>query len=394
MQLLHGTGDPHDGPVDPKSTDGNGGSGYVPGFPEYGLPGLQMNDSAVGVAYSGQNGRYSTLLPAAVGLAATWDVDIAETYGQLIGQELRDQGYNMSLAGGVNLTREPRDARTFEYEGEDPLLAGTMVGHLIRGVQSTHVIGDIKHYAVNDQEDGRHAVSSEIGERAMRETDLLAFQIGIEIGQPGAVMCAYNRVNGTYACENSFLLRDVLKGDWKYPGFVVSDWLATHSTRQASQAGLDQEEPGNVFYGPALVASVQAGQVPIAELNDHVHRVLRTMFATGVVDDPPKKQVPDVFGGAEVAERVERTAAVLLRNEGEVLPLNRAKVRSIVVIGQNADKGMISGGGSAQVDPPKGNVIGVIPERRANADMAKGGMVSGVTACSNKGGHASRRSAL
>ncbi len=357
IQLLHGTGDPHEGPPDPHAGDGLGGSGYVPGLPEFGLPGIQMDDSAYGVAYSGASGRYSTALPSPLALAATWDEPSAEQYGALIGRELRAQGYNMTLGGGVNLTREPRNGRTFEYQGEDPLLAGTMVGHLIRGVQSTHVIGDIKHYAVNAQESGRHAVSSEIGERAMRETDLLAFQIGIAVGEPGAVMCAYNRVNGAYACENQFLLHTVLKGDWHYPGFVVSDWLATHSTVQASAAGLDNEEPGNTFFGPALKQAVTSGKVPAAEVDEHVHRVLRSMFADGVVDDPPKKQVPDALGGAALARTLEQRAMVLLRNEHATLPLDAHAVKTILVVGRAADRGMISGGGSAQVDPPNGNAI-------------------------------------
>ncbi len=371
IQLLHGTGDPHEGPADPHAADGNGGSGYVPGFPDLDLPGLQMDDSAYGVAYSAGSGRYSTALPSPLGLAASWDTELAREYGALIGRELRDQGYTMTLGGGVNLTREPRNGRTFEYQGEDPVLAGTMVGNLVRGVQSTHVVGDIKHYAVNDQESGRHAVSSEISERAMRETDLLAFEIGIETGQPGAVMCAYNRVNGVYACENEFLLKTVLKGDWRFPGFVVSDWLATHSTVRSSHAGLDNEEPENTFYGPAFKKAVEAGEISQAEMNDHVHRILRAMFASGVVDDPPKKQVPDVFRGARIAREVEAKSLVLLKNERGVLPLDPARVKTIAVIGRNADKGMISGGGSAQVDPAGGNAIGIIPEKEKKADWQK-----------------------
>ena len=371
IQLLHGTGDPHEGPPDPHAAEGNSGSGYVPGFPSYDLPGIQMDDSAYGVAYSAGGGRYSTALPANIGLAATWDPALAQRYGEIIGQELRDQGYNMTLGGGVNLTREPRNGRTFEYLGEDPLLAGTMVGNLIHGVQSTHVIGHIKHYAVNDQESGRHAVSSEISERAARETDLLAFQIGIETGQPGAIMCSYNRINGSYGCENEFLLKTILKGDWKYPGFVVSDWLATHSTVKASHAGLDNEEPGNTFYGPALKQAVASGSVSEAEINDHVHRILRSMYATGVVDDPPKKNVPKVFEHAQRARELEQKSIVLLRNQDHVLPIDRSRVKTITIIGRNADQGMISGGGSAQVDPPGGNAIGDVQEKDKKADWQR-----------------------
>ncbi|MFT4113805.1 beta-glucosidase family protein [Silvibacterium sp.] len=371
IQLLHGTGDPHDGPPDPLARDSNGGSGYVPGFADKDFPGLQIDDSASGVAYSNAMGRYSTALPSNIAAAASWNTALAQQYGAMIGDELRDLGYNMTLGGGVNLTREPRDGRTFEYLGEDPLLAGTMVGYTIRGVQSQHVLGHIKHYAVNDQESGRHAVSSEIGERAMRETDLRAFQIGIEIGQPGAVMCAYNRVNGLYACENPFLLKTVLKGEWHYPGFVISDWLATHSTVAASHAGLDNEEPSNVFYGEAMKKAVESGQISQAELDDHVHRILRSMFATGIVDDPPQKRVPDVFRHAQFAREVEQKSIVLLRNEHDVLPLDPAQKQTILVIGRNADRGSISGGGSSQVDPPGGNAIGDIPDKDRKEDWQK-----------------------
>ena len=156
----------------------------------------------------------------------------------------------MTLGGGVNLTREPRNGRTFEYAGEDPLLAGTMVGNLMKCEQAQHVIGDIKHYVVNDQETGRNIVNAIISKRAMQESDLLAFHIGIKIANPGAVMCSYNRINGDYACENTYTLHDVLKQDWGFKGFVVSDWGGTHSTVKASAAGLDQEQPMADFFGP------------------------------------------------------------------------------------------------------------------------------------------------
>ena len=229
VSMLHGTGLKGLGPVSPLAVGSNGGAGYVVGIPRLGIPAIQMSDAAYGVRQSGENGRYSTALPADLAAAASWDLDAAYEYGALIGRELRAQGYNMSLGGGVNLTREPRDGRTFEYLGEDPILAGRMVGSLIRGTQAQHVIGDIKHYAVNDQESGRNAVNANIDKRSMRESDLLAFEIGVREGNPAAVMCAYNRVNGDYACENKYLLTDVLKKDWNFKGFVVSDWQATHS---------------------------------------------------------------------------------------------------------------------------------------------------------------------
>jgi len=252
----------------------------------------------------------------------------------------------------VNLTREPRNGRTFEYMGEDPILAGTLVGNRMKCEQAQHVMGDMKHFALNDQESGRNEVNVIIGKRAMRESDLLAFQIGIEIADPSGVMCSYNAVNGDFACENKYLLTDVLKKDWNFKGFVLSDWGGTHSTVKASAAGLDHEEPEDIFFGEKLKQAVQAGKVSMAELDDHVRRILRSEFASGVVDDPVKKSVLDVEGGFETSRRIAEQSIILLKNDQGILPLDRAKLHSIAVIGPNANTSMISGGGSAQVDPP------------------------------------------
>ncbi len=357
ISLLHGTGLKDLSPMSPLAVNSNGGAGYVVGIPRLGIPAIQMSDAAYGVRQSGENGRYSTALPADIAGAASWDLDAAYEYGALIGRELRAQGYNMSLGGGVNLARDPRNGRTFEYLGEDPILAGKMVGRVMAGEQAQHVIGDIKHYAVNDQESGRNAVNVNIDKRSMRESDLLAFEIGLSETNIGAVMCSYNRINGDYACENKYLLTDVLKKDWNFKGFVLSDWQGAHSTVKASAAGLDHEEPGEIFYGAAMKKAVEAGKISVAELDDHVHRVLRSMFACGVIDDPPEKSVVDVVSGFEIAQRIEEQSIVLLKNDHAQLPLDASKIASIAVIGGHADVGMISGGGSAQVDPPGGNAI-------------------------------------
>ena len=357
ITMLHGTGMVGLSPMSPLAVHSNGGAGYVVEIPRLGIPAIQMSDAAYGVRMSGENGRYSTALPSCVAGAASWDVQGGFEYGALIGRELRAQGYNMSLGGGVNLTREPRNGRTFEYMGEDPVLAGKMVASVIKGIQAQHVLGDIKHYALNDQESGRNAVNITIDKRAARESDLLAFEIGIEESDPAGVMCSYNRVYGDYACENKYLLTDVLKKDWNFKGFVLSDWGGAHSVEKASAAGMDHEQPGWMFYGDDLKKAVESGKVPQAELDDHVHRILRAMFATGLMDDPVQRSVPDVLGGLEVARKLEEQSIVLLKNEKSQLPLDAAKVHSIAVIGPHADVGMISGGGSAQVDPPVGNAI-------------------------------------
>ena len=348
ISLVHGSGN--------ATGASDGGAGFVPGIPRLGLPDLNMADSSVGLTRNGARGRYSTLLPSTLGEAASWDGQVAYAYGALIGREARAEGYNISIAGGIDLARDPRDGRNFEYLGEDPVLAGESFAKWVRGLQDQTVIGDIKHYAFNNQETGRTIANVVLDERSMRESDLLAFEIGIKKGEPGMVMCAYNKVNGDWSCENDYLLNQVLKQDWHFHGFVLSDWGATHSTVKAALAGLDQEQSGAVFFGEALKQAVANGQVPQARLDDMVHRILRTEFASGVVDKKMVEQVPDVFGDLDVAQRIAEASDVLLKNNG-VLPLNTANVKSIAVIGSFANVGVLTGGGSAQVDPPGGNAI-------------------------------------
>ena len=358
IALLHGNGMPHVPSWGmPLTYMGNGGAGYVEGIPRLGIPSIVISDAAYGVRSGSDNGRYATALPSDLAAASSWDVGTACEYGALIGRELRNQGFNMTLGGGVDITRDPRNGRTFEYAGEDPLLAGTVVGNLMKCEQEQHVIGDIKHYAMNDQETGRNIVNVKISKRAMQESDLLAFHVAIDIAKPGAVMCSYNRVNDAFACENPYLLRDVLKHDWGFKGFVISDWGGTHSTAAAIAAGLDQEQPMASFFGPKLKEAVEQGTVPVSQIDDSARRVLYAEFASGIVDIPPQNGVPDVDAGLAIAQKVEEKSIVLLKNENGALPLSADKIRSIAVIGGHADVGMISGGGSAQVDPPGGNAI-------------------------------------
>jgi beta-glucosidase len=335
----------------------NLGAGYVPGIPRLHLPDINLADSAVGVRMGSLQSRYSTLLPSVLGMAASWDSSTAYLYGSVIGRELRDQGYNMSIGGGVNLIREPRNGRNFEYASEDPLLSGVMVGELARGLQSNHIMGDLKHYVLNDQETGRDSLNAALNLRALRETDLLAFQIAIGISQPAGIMCSYNRVNGDYACENDYTLNQVLKHDFAFKGWVLSDWGGTHSTVKAALAGLDQEQAGGRYFGAPLKQTILNGQVLQGRLDDIVHRIVRSMFATGVIDDPPVRRVVDPFRGRDDAQKIEEKSIVLLQNEGGILPLSSKQIRSIAVIGAHADVGVLSGGGSAQVDPPGGNAI-------------------------------------
>ena len=352
ISLLHGQGMDFftTGP-----TESNGGAGYSKAIPRLGIPAIQMADSAYGVTRGAAAGRYSTALPSNLGAASMWDPEAAFEYGALIGRELRNQGYSMSLGGGVNLPREPRNGRTFEYQGEDPLLAGTLAGNFAKGVQSQHIIGDLKHYAINDQESGRNAVNANIDKRSMRETDLRAFEIALGISDAGGVMCSYNRVNGDYACENQYLLNEILKKTYNFKGFVLSDWGGTHSTAKASHAGLDMEQPDKYFFGEELKKAVEGGEVSQAELDEHVHRILRTIFAVGLFDHPVKTEVPDVEGGMKLAQSIAEKSIVLLKNSNGILPLEN--VKSVAIIGGHADVGVITGGGSAQVDGPGGSPV-------------------------------------
>jgi beta-glucosidase len=354
LQLVHGIGWGvlrAGAPVPPEDI---GGAGFVPGIKRLGIPDLNLADSAVGVRMSALHGRYSTLLPSTLGAAASWDTDTAYLYGSVIGRELRAQGFNMSIGGGVDLAREPRNGRNFEYAGEDPLLAGRMAGNLEKGLQSQQVMGDIKHYAFNDQETGRNILNVVLDKKAMRESDLLAFEIAIAIAQPAGVMCGYNKVNGDWDCENDYLLNQVLKHDFGFKGFVLSDWEGTHSTVKAALAGLDQEQPGAPYFSEALGKAIAGGQVPQARLDDMVHRVLRSMFAAGIIDHPPVPSVLDPFQGRDDAQHIAEESIVLLKNSSGILPLSPS-VRSIALIGSHADAGVLSGGGSAQVDAPGGD---------------------------------------
>jgi len=360
IQLVHGGFgySPFGGFYWVKMPNSNGEDGYVPGIPRLGIPDLRLIGAGVGVTNLGlRPDGQSTALPSSLAETATWDLSMASEFGTVIGKETRNHGFNISIGGGVDLARDPRNGRNFEYHGEDPILAGMIIGRELRANQDQGLVATIKHYAINDQESGRNFVSSNMDKRSMRETDLLAFEIGIKESGAGAVMCAYNRVNDVYSCENSYLLNDVLKNDWGFKGWVMSDWGATHSTVQAALAGLDQEFFENKYFAAALKTAVERGDVPGERLDYMVHRILRTMFACGAFDNPPVVKPLDVAADAGVAQRVEEAGAVLLKNAQGQLPLNATNLHSVAVIGSHADVGVLSGGGSAQVDPIGGNAV-------------------------------------
>ncbi|WBO21956.1 beta-glucosidase family protein [Sphingomonas abietis] len=330
------------------------GAGYVPGVPRLGIPALTETDASLGVSNPSnvRAGDFATALPSGLAMASTFDPDSAYRADAMIAGEARAKGFNVLLTGGVNLARDPRNGRNFEYYGEDPLLSGLMGGAAIRGAQSQHVIATVKHFALNDSETNRNFSNSVIAEAPMRESDLLAFEIAIEQGHPASVMCGYNLVNGAYDCGNAPLLDGVLKGDWQYPGFVMSDWGAVKATDFALD-GLDQQSAEETdkqrWFGAPLAEAVRTGHVPDARLSDMVRRILYGQIASGAFDAPvaPGGTI-DYAADAAVSRQVATAGMVLLKNDHAILPLARS-ARTILVIGDYVEKGVMSGGGSSNV---------------------------------------------
>ncbi|WP_404476412.1 glycoside hydrolase family 3 C-terminal domain-containing protein [Novosphingobium sp. BL-52-GroH] len=376
LAIVHGYFPPLAKPAQPIAMVSS--AGHVPGVPRLGIPILRESDASLGVAnqIEQRKGDTATALPASIATAATFNPALAYAGGAMIGAEARAKTFNVLLAGGVNLTRDPWNGRNFEYLGEDPLLSGVMAGEHIRGVQSNHIVSTIKHFALNAQETGRTVLDARIDKAALRESDLLAFEIANEIGQPGSVMCAYNKVNGDYACENDWLLNTVLKQDWGYKGWVMSDWGAVHSTDKAALGGLDQESGQElddaIHFGKPFEEAVKAGRIPMARLDDMVERILYGMIATGLMDDPvpaTARQI-DYAASAEVAQRAAEEGIVLLKNEGDLLPLAKT-ARRIVLIGGHADVGVLSGGGSSQVRSVGGVPVEIALTKGAAASFAR-----------------------
>ncbi len=341
-----------------------GGAGYIPGVPRLGVPALQETDASLGVTnpVSVRKDDGGTAFPSGLLTASTFNPELAYASGAVIGHEAWSKGLNVLLGGGMDLVREPRNGRNFEYLGEDPLLAGVMAGEAVRGTQSQHIVSTLKHYAINSQETLRHSVNVRISEAAMRESDLLAFEIAVERGQPGSIMCAYNRVNGPYACDSDVLLNQVLKRDWGFKGWVMSDWGAVPSL-EAAMHGLDQQSGQQldpmVFFDAPLKEAVQSGRIPAERVSDMTRRILRSMFSAGLFEQPAQRGAPiDKAADAAVSRRTAEEGIVLLKNSRGVLPL-AAGARRIVVIGGHADGGVLSGGGSSNVVQTEAEVLRV-----------------------------------
>ncbi|MFJ9823763.1 glycoside hydrolase family 3 C-terminal domain-containing protein [Streptomyces sp. NPDC101160] len=340
--LLHGHTDPRD----------LGQAGYVPGVPRLGIPALRLADGPAGVRVH----EPATALPAPVMLAAAFDPALARAYGQVIGREGRALGQDVLLSPMVNLIRTPYAGRNFETFAEDPLLAADLVAAEVRGIQAEGLIATVKHLALNNQEHDRMTVDVRAGEQTLHETELRGFEAAVAAGA-GAVMAAYNKVDGVHATENRALLSDILRDRWGFDGWVMSDWGAVHSTAAALTAGCDMEMPGGRYYGAALARAVREGRVEQAAVDTAVRRLLTVCERFGLLTDGPEQTEPaarperDAPAGARLALRVALAGATLLRNEARALPLTGPAARSLAVIGPTGAVPFVSGGGSAHVVP-------------------------------------------
>jgi beta-glucosidase len=340
-------------------------AGYTPGVPRLGVPALHMSDASLGITNPGYrpDDKGATALPASIAVGASFNPRLARDGGAMIGREARIRGFNVMLAGGINLARDVRNGRNFEYYSEDPYLTAVLGAEAVNGIQGEGVISTLKHYTLNCNETNRHWLDAIIDPAALRESDLLAFQIAIERSQPGSIMSAYNKINGEYAGGNNHLLNEVLKGVWGYKGWVMSDWGAVPQWDFAL-AGLDQESGAQLdmmmwkvepFTGPLRKAYAE-GKLPKERLSDMVRRILRSIYAVGIDKWPPAPKV-DMAKHNAVALEIARQGIVLLKNEGDLLPLAADKPLKIAVIGGYAQLGVPTGTGSSAVLPVGGYAI-------------------------------------
>lgn len=329
-------------------------SGYDSMFthpiPAVGIPALKMSDASVGVRVWGP----STAYPASAALAATWDPKIAYREGHSLGRDARARGVNIVLGPGMDIVREPQNGRNFEYLGEDPELASRIAVAWIRGLQREGVAACAKHYAGNEQETDRGTINSVISKRALEEIYLAPFRAAVEHANLMTIMAAYNKVNGTYSSANRYLLTTMLRDRWHFKGVAMSDWGGTHSTLPSLLAGLDLQMPGDSYYNAhAIFPLLASGQLTMANINLHVLRLLRVMVAMHFLDRPQKiASIPlNDPSSAATALQVEREAVVLLKNRNGILPLDAARLRTIVVVGPDATPAVTGGGGSSYTTP-------------------------------------------
>ena len=323
----------------------------VIGIARLGIPPFKISNGPAGAGPGdSRKPQPATALPAALALAASWNPRLAESFGRIAAQEVASRGEHLLEGPGLNITRIPQNGRNFEYFGEDPYLSGRMGVAEVRGIQSAGVIAEPKHYDANSQEQDRKTINEVIDERSLREIYLPAFEATVKEAHPGAIMCAYPSVNGQFNCENIFLLKDVLRGEWGFEGFVQSDYTATHNAVANATAGLDLAMKPD-HYDAEMKAAIENGQVPESTLDTMLLRRFAVMFRLGWFDHPPVPgPIPARKNGA-IARQMAEESAVLLKNSHNLLPLNAAHLQSIALIGPYAGAAHTGGGGSSQVVP-------------------------------------------
>ena len=322
---------------------------YIRANEKIGLPRLKMADGPVGVRNYGPATVFG-----GVGLAATWDPELAEKVGATIGQDARARGVHFMLGPGVNIYRAPMNGRNFEYFGEDPFLTARTAVAYIEGMQNEGVSATIKHFVGNNSEFDRHNTDSIIDERTLREIYLPSFEAAVKEAHVGAIMDSYNLTNGTHMTQNGLFNTDLVKKEWMFPGIVVSDWDATYDGVAAANSGLDLEMPSGKFMNRAtLLPAIKAGTVSEATIDDKVRRILRTAIRFGWLDHDQTDLSVSLFNvaGDQVALEAARSGLVLLKNNGNLLPLQKGSIKSIAVIGPDAHPAQPAGGGSAEAVP-------------------------------------------
>lgn len=323
---------------------------YIHALPAIGMPAIKMSDGPYGVRTFGSSTAYA----AGVSLAAAWDPKMAELVGRSMGRDARARGVGILLAPGVNIYRSPRNGRNFEYFGEDPYLASRTAVGFIEGVQSQGVVATVKHFAANNSEYDRHNLNAVVDERTLREIYLPAFEASVREAHVGAVMDGYNLLNGERLTASDRMNNSILKGEWGFDGLVMSDWGATASTLPSATGGLDLEMPNGRYMNPAaLEAEIASGKLSIPTIDDKVRRILRVAIRFGFLDRPQWDPSLSEFdtGGDEISYKAALASITLLKNDGAVLPLSSVDIKTIAVIGPDADPPPIGGGGSSVVTP-------------------------------------------
>jgi beta-glucosidase len=324
----------------------------VPGVPRLGIPELRVTNGPAGVGPGGAGSQEpATALPAPIALAASWDPELARLYGRVAGEETRALGSNLLESPDINIARIPQGGRVFESYGEDPYLVSRLAVANIEGIQSSGVIANVKHYLANNQETDRGTINEIIAERSLREIYLPAFEASVKEAKVASLMCAYPRVNGAYNCENAPLLNDVLKKEWGFDGFVTSDFGAVHSTVPSALSGLDLELPTGIYFGDALRKAVDSGAVPVAVIDEMLVRRFAKMMELGWFGPQPKSVPIPAFEHGAISRRIATQSMVLLKNDGNLLPLDRNAIKSVALLGPYAVRQMTGGGGSSHVIP-------------------------------------------